>query len=191
MTESATGNGPSRRVMTGSLLFGLPLLGAFGYAAQTGRIDILTPALPDDGTLPGIPGVLHANQQVEGLSRAAFAGGVTLLNIWASWCPQCRIEHPELMRLAERPGIRLFGLAADDTEANAGGYLREHGNPFARVSVERGRIYQKALKHRGIPQTYVFRADGSFVDKVTGELTQQNIAARLEPAMAKAALPAA
>ncbi|HRE22226.1 MAG TPA: redoxin family protein [Rhabdaerophilum sp.] len=191
MTDGAMRGGPSRRMMAGSLLFGLPVLAAFGYAAQTGRIDLLTPLLPDNGDQPGIPGVLHAGQPVLGLSRAAFAGGVTLLNIWASWCPQCRIEHPELMRLAQRPGIRLFGLAADDTEANAGSYLREHGNPFARVSVERGRVYQKALKHRGIPQTYVFRADGAFVDKVTGELTPQNIAARLEPAMARAALPAA
>lgn len=181
----------TRRLAIGSVLFGLPAAGIVGYAAQTGRIDILTPVLPENGDLPGIPGVAHAGRPVEGLSRAAFSGGVTLLNIWASWCPQCRIEHPELMRLAERPGIRLFGLAADDTEANAGGYLREQGNPFARVAVERGRVYQKALKHRGIPQTYVFRADGSFVDKITGELTPQNIAARLEPAMAKAAMPVA
>ena len=180
---------PSRRFFTGSLLLGVPALGAFGYAAQTGRIDVLTPLLPENGDLPGIPGVLHEGKPVEGLSRSAFAGGVTLLNVWASWCPQCRIEHPELMKLAGRPGIRLYGLAADDTEANAGGYLREYGNPFSRVAVERGRIYQKALKHRGIPQTYVFRADGAFVDKVTGELTPQNVAARLEPALAKAALP--
>lgn len=182
---------PSRRLVAGALLLGLPVLGAFGYAAQTGRIDLLTPVLPENGDLPGIPSVTHEGRPVEGLSRAAFAGGVTLLNIWASWCPQCRIEHPELMRLAKRPGIRLFGLAADDTENNAGAYLREHGNPFSRVSVERGRIYQRTLKHRGIPQTYVFRADGSFVDKVTGELTPENIASRLETAMAKAAAPAA
>lgn len=91
------------------------------------------------------------------------------------------------MALSKRPGIRLFGLAADDTEANAGAYLREHGNPYHRLSLDQGRIYQRALKHRGIPQTYVFRADGRFVDKITGELTAENMASRLEPALARAA----
>jgi cytochrome c biogenesis protein CcmG, thiol:disulfide interchange protein DsbE len=177
----------TRRLAIGSVLFGLPVVGLLNHAAQTGRIDLLTPVLPEPGDLPPLPGLVFEGKPVEGLSRQAFSGGVTLLNVWASWCPQCRIEHPELMALSKRPGIRLFGLAADDTEANAGAYLRAHGNPFSRVSVEQGRLYQKALKHRGIPQTYVFGADGCFVDKVTGELTPETIAARLEPAMAKAA----
>lgn len=176
-----------RRMMTGGLLLGLPAFGVVGYAAQTGRIDLLTPVLPENGDLPAVPGVAFDGRPVPGLARAAFSEGVSLLNIWASWCPSCRIEHPELMALSKRPGIRLFGLAADDTEANAGGYLREHGNPYHRLSLDAGRVYQRALKHRGIPQTYVFRADGSFVDKITGELTAETMASRLEPALARAA----
>lgn len=90
------------------------------------------------------------------------------------------------MRLAERPGIRLFGIAADDTEANAARYLAEHGNPFSRLSLDADRVYQRALKHRGIPQTYVFRRDGMFIDKITGELTPELVAGRLQAAIARA-----
>ena len=176
----------NRRMMTGLIALGVPALGAFAYAAQTGRIDLLTPVLPEDGTLPAIPGVNLDGKPVAGLDRAAFGGGVTLLNIWASWCPSCRLEHPELMSLAKKPGIRLFGLAADDTEANASAYLREHGNPYQRLSLDTGRIYQRALKHRGIPQTYVFRADGTYADRITGELTAANMASHLLPAIEKA-----
>lgn len=175
-----------RRVLTGFALLGIPSFGLLGMAAQTGRIDLLTPTLPDQGDLPPIPGVLFDKKPVPGLTRAAFTEGVTLLNIWASWCPACRIEHPELMALSTQPNVRLFGLAADDTEANAGSYLKEHGNPYHRLSVDQGRIYQRALKHRGIPQTYVFRADGGFVDKISGELTAALIRDRLNPAILRA-----
>lgn len=175
-----------RRLLTGFALLGIPSFGLLGMAAQTGRIDLLTPTLPENGDLPALSGVTFNGTPVPGLTRAAFSGGVSLLNLWASWCPACRIEHPELMVLSKRPGIRLFGLAADDTEANAGAYLREHGNPYHRLSLDQGRIYQRALKHRGIPQTYVFRADGGFVDKITGELTPQLVEMRLMPAIAKA-----
>jgi cytochrome c biogenesis protein CcmG/thiol:disulfide interchange protein DsbE len=177
---------PNRRMMLGATLFGLPLAGGFMFAAETGRIDVLTPRLPDEGDLPPVPGVVWQGKPVEGIRRAAFFEGVSLVNVWASWCPNCRAEHSELMHLAARPGIRLFGLVADDTEANAAHYLKEAGNPYSRLSVDAGRVWQRALKHRGVPQTYIFRADGVFVDKITGELTPEIVAARLDPALQRA-----
>lgn len=176
----------TRRTVLGSAALCVPLAGGFLFAAATGRIDVLTPALPDAGDLPPIPGVQFGGAPVDGLARAAFRKGVSLLNVWASWCPNCRMEHGELMRLSARPGIRLFGLLADDTEANAAHYLAEAGNPFSRLSLDRDRRYQRALKHRGIPQTYIFRSDGTFVDKITGELTPDLVANRLDPAIARA-----
>ncbi|KAF0231237.1 MAG: cytochrome c bioproteinis protein CcmG thioldisulfide interchange protein [Beijerinckiaceae bacterium] len=180
----------NRRMVLASVVLGLPAFGAFGYAAQTGRINILTPVLPESGDLAPIRGVTLDGHPVPGLTRAAFDGGVTLLNVWASWCPDCRIEHPVLLELSKRTDIRLFGLAADDTEANASGFLREHGNPYRRLSLDTGRVYQSALRHRGIPQTYVFRASGEYVSQITGALTPELVAARLMPAIEKASLPA-
>lgn len=180
----------NRRTAFGLIAFGAPVVGAFGYAAQTGRIDLLTPTLPEQGELPPIAGVLSSETPTPGLSREAFSGGVTLLNVWASWCPNCRMEHAELMTLAKRPGIRLFGLATDDTERNVSDYLFEAGNPFQRLSLDTARVYQRTLKHRGIPQTYVFRADGTYANKITGELTPQLVETQLMPMIGKASLPA-
>lgn len=178
----------NRRMVTASVLLGVPAFAAFAYAAQTGRINVLTPVLPKNGDLPPVNGVIHEGRSVPGLTRAAFDGGVTLLNVWASWCPDCRIEHPILLELSKRTDIRLFGLAADDTEANASGFLKEHGNPYHRLSLDTGRVYQSALKHRGIPQTYVFRANGEYVSQITGALTPELVAARLMPAIKKASM---
>jgi cytochrome c biogenesis protein CcmG, thiol:disulfide interchange protein DsbE len=175
-----------RRVFLGLAGLGIPALGAVAYAAQTGRLDLFTPELPIEADLPPLPGLTFADQPVKGLTRSAFFSGVSLLNVWASWCPDCRSEHAALMGLAQQPGLRLYGLATDDTVANASAYLREAGNPFSRVSLEQERRYQRALKHRGVPQTYVFNTRGEFVDKVTGVLTTASINARLIPAMERA-----
>lgn len=175
-----------RRVFLGLAGLGIPAVAGFGYAAQTGRIDIFTPELPLEADLPPLPGLTFKDQPIKGLTRSAFFSGVSLLNVWASWCPDCRSEHAALMSLSTRPGIRLYGLAADDTIVNASNYLRQAGNPFSRVSLERDRLYQRALKHRGVPQTYVFNARGEFVDKVTGVLSPHVIASRLEPMLLKA-----
>lgn len=175
-----------RRLATGMLALGLPALAAFGYAVETGRIAILPGALPETGDLPPVPSVIRAGAAVPGLTRAAFDEGVTFLNIWASWCPYCRNEHDLLMRLSERPGIRLFGLVADDTETNAAAFLEKLGNPFSRLSVDHARVYLRALRQRGVPSTYLFAKGGALLAKVPGELTRASLTGQLLPAFEKA-----
>lgn len=176
-----------RRAVLG--LAGLAVLGAGAvvYAGQTGRLDLFSPRLPDEADLPGLTGVSHGGSPVRGLTRSAFFNGVSLLNVWASWCPDCRSEHAVLMSLAERPGIQLFGLVADDGAPNVATYLKQAGNPYSRLALDSDRTYQRALKHRGIPQTYVFSTTGDVVDRITGAMTQETVARRLLPAMERAA----
>lgn len=178
-----------------AVLLGVAGLGAVGtgavvYAGQTGRLDLFTPHLPEDADLPAIPGVMQGNAPVLGLTRSAFFDGVSLLNVWASWCPDCRSEHGVLMALSRRDGIRLFGLAADDTAANAARYLREAGNPYSRLSLDAERTYQRALKHRGVPQTYVFNTQGQLVERISGAMTTPVVESRLIPAIARARMAA-
>lgn len=180
-----------RRMLLGVAVLGVPALGALGYAGQTGRIDLFTPTLPEDGNLPPLPGVSFNGEPARGLTRSAFFSGVSLLNVWASWCPDCRVEHPQLLALARQGGFNLYGLAADDTLANASAYLNEHGNPFSRVALDVDRRYQRALKHRGIPQTYVFDTHGRVSERITGSLTLSLVAERLMPAIEKARMSAA
>lgn len=174
-----------------AVLLGLATTGAIGagavvYAGQTGRLDLFMPQLPEDADLPAIPGVMLGGAPVHGLTRSAFFNGVSLLNVWASWCPDCRSEHGVLMALSKRAGIRLFGLAADDTASNAARYLRDAGNPYSRLSLDSERTYQRALKHRGVPQTYVFNTQGQLVERISGAMTTRTVESVLLPAMEKA-----
>ena len=46
----------------------------------------------------------------DGFSNLDLKGGVSLLNVFASWCPGCRFEHPMLMQLADKADIPIYGL---------------------------------------------------------------------------------
>ena len=52
------------------------------------------------------------------LSRADVTGQVGLLNVWATWCVSCRVEHPYLQLLADS-GVPIYGLNYKDDDADA------------------------------------------------------------------------
>ena len=59
------------------------------------------------------------------------AGGVSVVNIWASWCGPCRLEHPLLMELSKRTDIRLYGINNTDKAENARRFFGTLGQPYA------------------------------------------------------------
>ena len=54
----------------------------------------------------------------------------TLINFWASWCAPCRVEHPYLMRLSKKKGIKILGINFKDKKINALKFLDELGLEF-------------------------------------------------------------
>ena len=55
-------------------------------------------------------------------------GAVKLVNFWASWCAPCRVEHPNLEKLAAE-GVTIYGVNYKDQPDKALGFLAELGNP--------------------------------------------------------------
>ncbi len=106
--------------------------------------------------LPPVPGLLDAQEKpVPGFSSAELAGKRSLLNVWASWCPSCRQEHPLLMALAKRNLAPIYGADAKDAPARARYFLAKHGNPFVAVGADEHTYLQRALGAHGVPATFV------------------------------------
>lgn len=177
----------SRRAFLGGSTFGsLALLGVGGhYAWQTGRIQLGPADLPE-ATLPPVPGVTRDGQPVPGFSSADRDARVLLLNFWASWCPYCRSEHDVLMKLSQNPRLKLVGIVSDDRESHVAQYLREHGNPYAALSMDHQKVVIRAMRQRGLPTTMLVppgttRVAFRHVGPLSEPIIAPAIAAALQP----------
>jgi cytochrome c biogenesis protein CcmG/thiol:disulfide interchange protein DsbE len=121
-----------------------------------------------------------------GLDSAAFAGKVTLVNVWASWCAPCRQEHPVLMALAQDKRFQIAGLNYKDEPENARRFLGDLGNPFALVGADQKGRTAIDWGVYGVPETFVVGHDGKILYKHVGPLDEESAAKLLMPEIEKA-----
>lgn len=121
-----------------------------------------------DFELPGL-------DPAPGLSASDLKdGGVKLINIWASWCGPCRIEHEQLMTLAAE-GVVIHGINYKDKRDNARAFLAELGSPYKRIGRdENGRIGIEFGVY-GVPETFVIDGTGKIRYKLVGPILDRNI----------------
>jgi cytochrome c biogenesis protein CcmG/thiol:disulfide interchange protein DsbE len=109
------------------------------------------------------------------------AGGPALINVFASWCAPCAVEHPELMKLREE-GVRIVGVAYKDRPAKTAGFIDRLGNPYAEILTDPTGAAGIELGVSGVPETFAVDKDGIVVAKHSGPLTAAD-AARLARAL--------
>lgn len=114
---------------------------------------------------------------------SAAAGQPTVVNVFASWCAPCRIEHPHLMALREQ-GVRVIGVAYKDDPAATAAFLEELGDPFAVVLVDTDGRMGLELGASGVPETFALDPWGTITAKHSGPLVNEADLNRLTKALA-------
>jgi cytochrome c biogenesis protein CcmG/thiol:disulfide interchange protein DsbE len=137
--------------------------------------------------LPPLAGLTRDGKAVPGLSNATFAGAVTLVNVWASWCVPCADEVPLLDQLSKDKRIQLVGINYKDAPDNARRFLNRFGNPFAAAGADENGRDAIDWGVYGVPETFVVGRDGHIAYKLVGPITAENLVKVLEPEIAKAA----
>lgn len=129
-------------------------------------------------------GIIGDAQSKAGLSKADLMSGETVvLNVWASWCGPCRVEHPILMEVARAGSVPLYGLNYKDKPADAQRFLDQLGNPYARIGADvTGRVGIDFGVY-GVPETFVINGKGEIVLKHVGPLDRQAWKDKIEPAI--------
>ncbi len=114
-------------------------------------------------------------------SQKDMLGSVWVLNVWASWCPPCLVEHPVVTELARSGIVPVIGLNYKDARENALPWLRRNGDPYklsvydleGRIGIDYG-VY-------GVPETYVIDRKGVIRYKHIGPLTPEIAQKKLQP----------
>lgn len=118
-------------------------------------------------------------------SPEQMKGKVWLLNVWASWCPACKIEHPVLNDMSRRGIAPIVGLNYKDQRADAKRWLQQNGDPYqlsvwdfeGKVGIDYG-VY-------GAPETFVIDKQGVIRYKQIGPITPEVLEKTLLPLIAK------
>ena len=127
--------------------------------------------------------VLHEPGRLVTLDE--LKGAPFVLNVWGSWCPTCRDEHPVLTRFAETRRVRVVGLDWKDEQADALRWLEQFGNPYWLVltDAEGGTVIDFGVA--AAPETFLVDANGVVRWKKSGALTDATIRDELLPALAQ------
>ncbi|EKP0301178.1 DsbE family thiol:disulfide interchange protein [Aeromonas veronii] len=153
------------------------------------------PYSQDEATLGRTLPAWQSNNLLDGspIQTASLKGEPFVLNVWASWCVNCRAEHPLLSELAAT--VPLYGLNYRDKGDAARAWLIQAGNPYRAVLADPDGKLALELGVYGTPETYLFDADGALLARHTGELTneiwQHQFAPLLDQARADAQMKAA
>ncbi len=155
------------------LFAGLAFIFLKQLKSDTNPSDLPSPLLgkaAPEFSMPALEGLKRDGNQIPGLKTADFNGKVTLVNVWASWCVPCRVEHPIIMELGKDDRFRLVGINYKDKPGNALRFLGQLGNPFDAVGVDQKGRAAIDWGVYGIPETFVIGRDATIRYKHVGPL---------------------
>lgn len=143
----------------------------------------------DPRTLPsalvGRPAPAFALPVLDGGGRSVHAGAlqgqVWLLNVWASWCAPCQLEHPLVTELAQRARVPVYGLNYKDQPDAARAWLRRLGDPYAATLLDPQGRTAIDFGVYGVPETYVVDRAGVVRFRHAGPLTPEVVERQLLP----------
>ena len=130
---------------------------------------------PSDSPLIGAPSPVMTLPLLDGSGEIAIPdpdAQVTIVNFFASWCLECRVEHPDLLAVAEAfsdSGVRLVQVSYQDRLDDSIAFLNELGvSPLVRYASDPGSRAAIAFGVFGIPETYLIGPDGVVTGRITG-----------------------
>jgi len=107
------------------------------------------------------------------VSREDLLGEPVMVNVWATWCPTCKAEHDELMRIRETTDLRIVGVNYKDSAPKAMRWLREFGDPYEFVLEDVDGALGVELGVYGAPETFLLDGAGTIVYKRVGEINSR------------------
>ena len=189
-------------VMAFTVKAGSILMIALGLLLFTGKLDGTGTAAPQQGAtqnaqenatkdeqqtnneIAAIPFSL-TDQYGKKHNLADYKGKIIFLNFWATWCPPCRAEMPDIQKLYERSpregedavivlGVAAPKLGSEKDETGIKAFMDKNGYSYPVLMDKGGRLFD-SYGIQAIPTTYMIDRNGNLVGRVQGALSAENI----------------
>jgi cytochrome c biogenesis protein CcmG, thiol:disulfide interchange protein DsbE len=138
--------------------------GATGPTALSGQPETVV-ALSDDFGRP--------------VSLERYKGRIVVMNLWASWCPPCRAEMPELQQFYAQNvarGVAVIGVNEGESAQRAAAFARSLGISFP-IWIDEDQRYGRVYAALGLPTTIVIDRDGTVLRGFDGPVTLPDLQA--------------
>ncbi len=148
--------------------------------------------LPDLSDVPGSEdtpthGEMAADFSVATLDGAGFTlsehladdGRPVFLNMWASWCPPCKAEMPDINAASEaHQEVKFVGISVNDDASAAADFATSTGIRYTIGFDEDGAVAD-VYQVRGLPATYIISSEGVILEQVFGAVSEADIEEKL------------
>ena len=152
---------------------------AVPYETEGGQEELPDEDVQDD-TIPAIE--FELTDQYGHVHRLSdYRGKVVFLNFWATWCPPCRAEMPDIQNVYEETqagwdDVVIIGVASpnqgsEQDEAGIRAFLAENNYTYPVVMDATGSLFQ-AYSISAIPTTFMIDRDGNIFGYVSGSMTE-------------------
>lgn len=111
------------------------------------------------------------------VTKADLVGDIVLLNVWATWCPTCKYEHPYLLEIANdqqlKPYVKLYGINYKDERKPAQEWLTHYEDPYHFSIFDEQGTLGLDLGVFGAPETFVIDHNGVIRKRFAGAIDTQ------------------
>jgi len=117
-----------------------------------------------------LPNLFDNTQPV---SSESLKGRWLLVNVWGTWCVECRAEHQVLLQIKQQGRVPILGIDWKDQNEDALAWLSQLGNPYERVATDRDGRVAIDWGVYGAPESFLISPAGTVVYKHIGAMTEQ------------------
>ena len=107
------------------------------------------------------------------ISSKEFGNEIILVNFFATWCLPCRDEHIYIKRFSNEKGIRVIGINYKDNSKKTIQWLKNLGNPYSNVPIDKNGRIAIDWGVYGIPETFIVSSKGIIKYRHIGPVTEK------------------
>lgn len=150
-------------------------------APKNGSKEIVSPLLGKAAPQFKLPQLSGSGAQLE---NTALLGGWHLVNVWGTWCVECRIEHEALLQIRNEGRVPIIGIDWKDEDSAALAWLSQLGNPYEAVATDHDGRVAIDWGVYAAPESFLVNPQGIIVEKLIGAMTMDVWNSRFLPHLA-------